>query len=307
MKLQLKASLIVILMLIIAFGLAISGCSNDSDLTDNDEEAIEKIGEIIITGSPTLGQVLTQLTVEFTEKYLTWDKVDPTFPEEEINIVISGGGTGAGVNSVIEKTSNFGLISRNVSQEEKAKFEVFNQYDLGIDALTISVNYQNKISEVKDNFTGEEVRAIFAGEYKYWSDIDPSLPKDEIVLVTRDVSGGAHEVFRQKIMGDVEVSPNVIQAPSMGALVTKIAENKNAIGYASFGVAGQNEGTLTSLTINGVAATRENIINGSYDISRPLLLISNGDLSAQEQVLVDFLTSERSAEVFNESGFVTFD
>ena len=58
---------------------------------------------------------------------------------------------------------------------------------------------------------------------------DRSLPDEEIVVVTRDLSGGAHEVFQKKIMKETKVKQDAIQAPSMGALVSKIIENKNAI------------------------------------------------------------------------------
>ena len=42
-------------------------------------------------------------------------------------------------------------------------------------------------------------------------------------------------------MGSVEVTKDAIQAPSMGALVTKVKENPYAIGYASYGMLGQNK------------------------------------------------------------------
>ena len=50
------------------------------------------------------------------------------------------------------------------------------------------------------------------------------LAKSRNHVVTRDLGGGAHEVFQQKIMGSVEVTKDAIQAPSMGALVTKVKE-----------------------------------------------------------------------------------
>lgn len=40
-------------------------------------------------------------------------------------------------------------------------------------------------------------------------------------------------------MGDANVKATAVQSPSMGALVTKIMENDNAIGYASYGVSNQ--------------------------------------------------------------------
>ncbi|HZK01417.1 MAG TPA: phosphate ABC transporter substrate-binding protein [Anaerovoracaceae bacterium] len=292
-----------VVLMVIAFMLSGIGCASD-DVNIDAIDGLDPIGQIVITGSPTLGQVLTQLVVEFAEENITWDMVDSSFPREEIDIVINGGGSGAGVSAVIDKTASFGLISRNVSEEEQAKFDKFNQYQLGIDALTISVNPENKIHEIHENLTTEELQKIFSGEYKYWEELNPALPYGEIVVVTRDIGGGAHEVFQQKIMGELEVSPHTIQSPSMGALVTKIIENKNAIGYASYGVVNQNKGELIPLLVDGVSPTKENILNGEYKISRPILMLYNGELDPREEALLHFITSNRGMDVIEERGFV---
>lgn len=296
-----KKILIFMVVLILAVGSA--GCANN-DVPAEEVTDVEEVGEIIMTGSPTIGQVVIHLIAEFTESNVTWDKVDSSFPAEEISIVINGGGSGAGIKSSIEKTANFGMASKNISEEEQAKFDVYNQYKLGTDALTIAVNPENKIYEYQDGFISKELQKIFSGEYKYWDDINSELPHNEIVVVTRDMGGGAHEVFQKNIMGETEVSPNVIQSPSMGALVSKIIENENAIGYASFGVVNQNEGKIIPMSVDGVDPTKENIISGDYKISRPFLILKNGELKAQEKALIDFLTSDRGMEVVSELGFI---
>ncbi len=294
---------ILILIIVASMLLVFVGCADDNTPAD-DGSGVQEVGEIILTGSSTLAPVVTQLIAEFMETNVTWDKVDSTFPAEEINIVINGGGSGAGISSSIEKTANFGMASKNVSEEEQAKFEGYSQYKLGTDALTIAVNPSNKIYESQDGFTSEELQKIFSGEYLYWDDVNSELPHSEIVVVTRDIGGGAHEVFQKKIMGEIEVSLNVIQAPSMGALVAKIIDNENAIGYASFGVVNQNEAKIIPMSVDGVDPTQENIISGDYKISRPLLVLKNGEMSPQEKALLDFLISDRGMQVVSELGFV---
>ena len=143
----------------------------------------------------------------------------------------------------------------------------------------------------RSDLTKDEIVKIFSGEYANWSDLDPSLPEKEIVVITRDISGGAHEVFQEKIMGDAQVKPEAIQAASMGALVQKIIDNEYAIGYASFGVVNQNEGKVTPLKVDGVEATEENIISGDYIIQRPLILIASGELSAENQAFMEYVLS----------------
>lgn len=297
-----KKLLVIIISIILGLGLwackPASGQAGDTD---------RRVGTIVITGSPTLGQIMTRLALEYEEAYGSWDQVNATFPKEDIKIVISGGGTGAGISSVIEGTANFGLVSRYVSESEQAKFRHFHQYALGVDALTISVHPDNPVHEIQDSFSLEDLRQIFSGAYRYWDQVNPALAHEEIVVVTRDISGGAHQVFQEKVMGDLEVSVEAIQAPSMGALVTKVMENRHAIAYASYGVVNQNAGKIIPMAVEGVEASKENILTGRYVISRPLLLLANGELSPQEEALLEFLTSQRSAELFSEGGFVVSD
>jgi len=294
---------IISLFLATIFMLGAAGCAGDNKRENNDN-AIDPVGQIIITGSPTLGQVLTQLILEFTDEYGTWNRVDPLFPNEPIDIVINGGGSTAGVLAIIDKTASFGLISRNVSEDEKTKLDRFGQSQLGVDALTISVNPHNPILEIQQDLSQDELIKLFSGEFTHWDDLNPALPHEEIVLVTRDIGGGAHEVFQQTIMSEIEVSLNTIQAPSMGALVTKIIDNERAIGYASFGVVNQHEGAIIPLSVQGVTPTKEHILSGDYAISRPILILYNGLLKPQEQALLDLFLSDQGMRIIEARGFI---
>lgn len=261
--------------------------------------------QFTFNGSSTLAPVISAISTDFIEEYETWDKVKSDMPKDNISIYVSAGGSGAGVKSVLDGTSDFGMIARELKDEEREKLKDLKEYKLGIDALTISVNPENPIVELKNkNLTKDEIVKIFSGEYKKWSDIDASLPDTDIVVVTRDLSGGAHEVFQKKIMGETEVTESAIQAPSMGALVTKIIENPNAIGYASYGMVGQNEGKLIPMDVDGVSPTEANILDESYIISRPLIAIRSGEPTASEQAFIDYLQSDKGTETIKEMGFV---
>ena len=279
----------------------LSGCGTTYSSTGSSDDFKS---DITFNGSSTLAPVVSKIATEFTEEFTTWNKVDSTFPEKNIAIYVASGGSSAGVKSVIEATSDFGMAARSIKDEEKEKISDYKEYVLGIDALTISVNPENPITKVKDNLTSDELKKIFSGEYKLWSDIDSTLPAEEIVVVTRDLGGGAHEVFQKSIMGDTEVREDAIQSPSMGALVAKIVENKNAIGYASFGIVNQNKGALIPLKVDSIEPTEENILNGSYKISRPLIVVSNGELTPAQDKFITYLTSPESAEIIKEMGFV---
>jgi len=284
-----KKFLTVMLALVMALSLALTGCS--SNQTEQSDSGDKFKSQILFKGSSTLAPVVSQMATDFIEEYETWDKVNSEFPNASLDIFVSAGGSSAGAKSVIDKTSDFGMVSREVKDEEKEQIEGYTEYKLGLDVLTVSVNPENPIVNIKNDLTTEEVKKIFSGEYKYWDEVAPGLAHEEIVVVTRDIGGGAHEVFQKNVMGDAQVKAEAIQAPSMGALVAKVMENKNAIGYASYGMVNQNQGKITPLKVDGIEPTQENILSGAYKISRPLIVVKSGELLPQEKAFIDTVQS----------------
>ena len=238
------------------------------------------------------------------EEYVTWDKVSSNLPNEKISIYVSSAGSGAGVKSILDNTASFGMLARKIRDNEKSQMTNYKEFLVASDALTVSVNAKNPITKIKDNLDSDTIRKIFSGEYKYWSDVDASLPQKEIVVIIRDLSGGAYEVFQESIMGETQISPNAIQSPSMGALGTKIVENENAIGYASYGVYNQNKDNLFAFKVDGVEPTKENILNGQYKIQRPLMFIKNSELSKSESAFVDYVFSDIGKQIVEENGYI---
>jgi phosphate transport system substrate-binding protein len=302
---KMKRILNIFAIIVLCLSMILTGCSTTSDTNEESSNNTDGFkSQILFKGSSTLAPVIAKISTNFIEEYKTWDKVNKDFPNKSLDIFVSAGGSSAGVKSVIDGSSNFGMVSRSVSDEEKAKVDGYKEFKLGLDTLTVSVNPENKIYEVKNGLTSEEIQKVFSGEYKYWDEVEASLPHEEIVIVTRDLGGGAHKVFQKKVMGDKKVRDDAIQAPSMGALVTKIMENKNAIGYASYGMVNQNNGKIIPLDVDGVSPTKENIVSGDYKISRPLLVIKKGELLEQEKSFIDVLTSEEGMKIIEKMGFV---
>ena len=289
--------------MLLGAALLLSACGNTMN---ESAKSTGDIGNTQITfnGSSTLAPVISKAGTAFTEQNSTWKKVNDSFPDKPIEIIVAPGGSGAGIKAVLDKKADFGLVAREVKESEKEKIKDFKEYKVGIDALTIAVNPNNPITKIKDNLTSDEIKKIFSGEYKTWNQVDPALPANEIIVVTRDLGGGAHEVFQKKIMGDTNVTDSAIQAPSMGALVTKIIENENAIGYASYGVSAQNAGKVVPLKVDGIAATEQTIIDGSYKIQRPLLIVGSGELTALQQAFMEYLKSEKGVQIVKDMGFI---
>ena len=84
----------------------------------------------------------------------------------------------------------------------------------------------------------------------------------------------------------------------------KVKENKYAIGYASYGMLGQNKGQIVAFKVNGVAPTDETITDGSYMIQRPLLIVGKGNMGGVADAFTKYLKSEEGRKVIHKMGFV---
>ncbi|MDD7362660.1 MAG: phosphate ABC transporter substrate-binding protein [Peptoniphilus sp.] len=283
-----------------------TGCGSNATEEGKEEAkpAESSSRQIMFNGSTSLTPVISKIASNFNEEYGTWDKVDKSFPEDDIAIYVSAGGSGQGVKAIVDGTSDFGMLARSIKDEEKEKIDDYHEYQVGIDALTIAVNPENPIAQSMDNLTKDQIVDIFSGKYKTWKDLDASLPDKEIVVITRDVNGGAHEVFQKNIMGDATVKSEAIQAPSMGELVQNIIDNPWAIGYASYGLVNQNEGKVVTMKVDGVEPSAENIVDGSYIIQRPLLLVQSGEPTAEQQAFLDVVLGEEGDKIVEEMGFI---
>lgn len=290
-----KITLLLVAMLTM---LSLAGCSSSTSQTSAKETSI-KLG-----GSSTLAPVIAKCADDFTEKFQTWNKVNSKLKEEPIVIFVATGGSGFGVKSAINNTVDMGLVSREIKDTEKEKLPNHKIYKLGYDALTISVHPQNPLLQVKPNLTKDEVKRIFAGEIKTWKELDARLPDRPIVLAVRDLGGGASQVFDEIVMKGTPISKEAIQLPSMGALAGKVQDNVDAIGYVSVGLVQQNKGKISVLSVDTINPTVENISNGTYKLSRPLLLLAKTKLDDQQQEFLNYLLSEKGTKVLESMGFV---
>ena len=266
---------------------------------------VEIDASIAFAGSSSLAPVIASIGEAFSTEFGTWDKVNPAFPAEEIEIPVASGGSGDGPKSVVEGTADFGMLARGVKDSEKESLgEGYVEYMVASDALTVSVNKNNTICAIMDDIDTDTLRAIFAGEIAYWDELDASLEHKEIVVCIRDLTGGAAEVFEKQVMQGTPITENAIQTPSMGALAAKIAENEYAIGYAGYGVYNLNTDSLFAFKFNGVEPTEENILNGSYTIQRPVLFVTNRALDAAEEAFIAYIFSETGRAIVIENGYI---
>ena len=129
----------------------------------------------------------------------------------------------------------------------------------------------------------------------------------DITVVSREDGSGTRgafiELFGVEIRGadgsrtDMTVRSAVI-ASKTDVMMTNVANDPHAIGYISLG--SMND-TVKALSIEGVAASTDNVKNGTYEISRPFVIATKGGLSDLAKDFVDFILSTEGQKVAAES------
>lgn len=211
-----------------------------------------------------------------------------------ITVTYNATGSGAGIQAVQEGRCDIGLASRNLKDEEKANG--LEETILAYDGIAIIVNPANPVKDLDV----ETIAKIYTGEIKNWKEVGGN--DAEIVLIGREAGSGTRDGF-ESITDTEDKCAYRQELTSTGDVITTVASNPNAIGYASLASV---KDTVKALTVDGVAPSEATIKDGSYVIQRPFVLVTKKDtaLSENAQEFFDFITSEAAHEIIIEAGVV---
>ena len=255
------------------------------------EDGILRVG-----GSTTLLPVIAKCASDFMEKFGTWDKAVAGSAPDRIVVFVSGGGSGFGVKAAIDGTVHIGLASRHLKDKEKERLGSHQAILVGKDAVVIAANKKNPAATAFDGFSGSDLAEIFSGAKATYKDLDAALPATPVVLFVRDSGAGSAEMFQKLIMGRRTISPHALQVASQGALLKKLETNSKGIGYISSGLAFGSD-KLKLFKLDGVTPTNENVVDGKYAFTRPLLMVAKGTLDPRVKAFVDYVLNEGQSVV----------
>ena len=238
-------------------------------------------GNVATGGSTSMKNVIAALTEGFAE-------VEPG-----VTVSYDPTGSGAGITGATDKTLDIGLSSRGLKDEEK------NDVDgtvIALDGIAIIVNKASKVEDL----TVDKLKQMFTGEITSWSEVGGD--DGEIVLVGREASSGTRDGFESIV--DVKDSCKYAQElTATGAVISAVEANPLAIGYASLSAIGD---TVKAVTVGGVECSEETVKDGSYEVQRPFVFVTNDSvtLSAQAQAFFDFAASTDAADLIRTAGAV---
>ena len=211
-----------------------------------------------------------------------------------ITVTYNATSSGAGIQAVLEGRCDIGLASRDLKDEEKAKG--LEGTVLAYDGIAIIVNPENPVNDLDL----KTIAKIYTGEIKNWKEIGGN--DAEIVLIGREAGSGTRDGF-ESITDTEDKCAYRQELTSTGDVITTVASNPNAIGYASLASV---KDTVKALKIDGVTASEETIKNGTYVVQRPFVLVTKTDVTLSEsaQSFFNFITSEAAQGIIIEAGVV---
>lgn len=238
-------------------------------------------GNVATGGSTSMKNVIAALTEGFAE-------VEPG-----VTVSYDPTGSGAGITGAADKTLDLGLSSRALKDDEKADVEGTT---IALDGIAIIVNNASKVEDL----TVDQLKQMFTGEITNWSEVGGD--DGEIVLIGREAGSGTRDGFESIV--DVKDSCKYAQElTATGAVISAVEANPLAIGYASLSAVGD---TVKMVTVGGVECSEETVKDGSYEVQRPFVFVTNKSvaLSEQAQAFFDFATSADAADLIRTAGAV---
>lgn len=205
---------------------------------------------------------------------------------------IQGGGSAAGIMAAQTDTAGIGMSSRDLNSEEKSLWYV----EIAKDGLAIIVHPSNPVK----NLTLDQVRDIYTAKVVNWSQFGGTNSK--IHVITREDGSGTRSSFESLVMKKSDITPGAMVQDSNGAVRQLVEDDPSAIGFISLGLV---NGKVKALELEGIAATHENIMNGSYGLSRPFLFVTHTQPTGQAKQFIDFTLSPEGQKLLSAEGLVT--
>lgn len=221
-------------------------------------------------------------------------------------ITVSGGGSGTGINSVINGIIDIGMTSRQPTEKEWQKLnDNFELIDIAKDAVAVAVSKAVVDSGVSSLSIGQ-VADIYRGKIKNWKEVGGADKK--ILVIDKEPSRGTRHVFAQVVLGDAKArAPGAsLISGSNNEERSIISRSDQAIGMLSHAWLNDNARGIALTLASGetVSADKEHIFNGTYPIQRSLSIIVAKQRSGELQAFVDFLRSEGLSPIVEKNGYL---
>ena len=282
--------IILPLILLLATGIALVGCGNNEGISFK------------IIGSNTV----TPLSSVWAEEFMN--------ANPDINIAVTGPGSGVGIAALIDGTTDIAQASRKIktTEVEQAQTNGVEPYEIQVatDALSVVVHPDNPVSEL----TIAQLSGIYTGQITNWKGVGGN--DAPIVAIARDTNSGTHVFFKEQVVQmanlptedeSLEYGSKVLLLPSTAEGVDQVAQNVNAIFYPGLGYLTEDVKPIGIKSTDNDAAVLpsvETALDGTYPIARPLLYYTVGEPTGIIADFIYYCLSDEGQQLVLEVGYV---
>lgn len=266
---------------------AFTGCAND-------------VETVTVSGSTSMTELMQALAAEYEDTH------------SNVRIIVNQGGSSVGISDTKAGLNDFGLASKKVEEGDGVK-----GVQLCLDGIALTVNKNCEVTQVAN----EEVFDLYMKGV--------AIQNTVTTAIARDQASGTREAFNKGIKdengkdikneygGKYELSGYTHAAwdeqQATGSVISLIEKSNVSIGYISLGSVLMSSANIKALAFKGygqteyVAATAENVLNGTYALQRPftIVLSTTRELSPAAQGFYDYIMSEEAQAVITAEGCVS--
>ena len=256
--------------------------SSEAEATE-EAPAAELSGTISLAGSTSMEKLCEAMSESFMETY------------PGVTVTVEYTGSGAGLESLASGSVDIGNSSRHLKDEEVAGGAVENV--VAIDGIAVIVDPANSVSDIP----ADKLAAIYKGEITNWSELGGN--DEAIVVIGRESGSGTRDAF-EELLEVKDACKYAQELDSTGGVKARVAATPGAIGYVSLDVVDES---IKAVSIDSVEPTETNIIAGDYLLSRPFVMATNGEISAQNDLVkgwFDYISSDAGKDVIKSVGLI---
>lgn len=256
--------------------------SGEAEATE-EAPAADLSGTISLAGSTSMEKLCEAMSESFMETY------------PGVTVTVEYTGSGAGLESLASGSVDIGNSSRHLKDEEVAGGAVENV--VAIDGIAVIVDPANSVSDIP----ADKLAAIYKGEITNWSELGGN--DEAIVVIGRESGSGTRDAF-EELLEVKDACKYAQELDSTGGVKAKVAATPGAIGYVSLDVVDES---IKAVSIDSVEPTETNIIAGDYLLSRPFVMATNGEISAQNDLVkgwFDYISSDAGKDVIKSVGLI---
>jgi phosphate transport system substrate-binding protein len=249
-------------------------------------------GEVIVKGSDTMLNLTQRLAEAFSAA------------NPDITVSVAGGGSGVGINAVVNNEVEIGNASRAIKSKEisSARANGVNpvEYAIAVDGLCVITNEKNPVKKLTITQLGD----IYRGKVKNWSEVGG--PNKPVSLYGRQSNSGTFVFFREMAVKG-EYAQSMRQMNGNSQIVEGVKADLGGIGYVGVGYVRDGGINVIELSSDGTNYSspldKSAVEAGTYPLARPLFQYTNGKVKGDAKTFIEFELSPAGQKIVEEEGF----